>query len=366
MEETKVLQLKITLADTKPTIWRRILLKDNCSFYELHMIIQCAMGWENYHLYEFNINNYRIGEPDSDFDYDNKVIHSKEVKLNAILLESEKESFHYTYDFGDTWNHEITVEKILPSDKIQNHPVCTEGAMNCPPEDCGGIPGFTHFVNVMKDPENSQYEELMEWYGQAYDPEYLSLQDINHALKSLDKYIELEETGLFDDDESFEDSTERFFNEELDFMNLLPDLHVKVVNHSKHPLPEYKTEGSAGMDLQANISEDITLKSLERVLVKTGLHIELPLGAEAQVRPRSGLALKHGITVLNSPGTIDADYRGEIGVILVNLSSDTFVIKDGERIAQLVVAQHERVDWDEVDELGDTDRGEGGFGSTGK
>ena len=140
---------------------------------------------------------------------------------------------------------------------------------------------------------------------------------------------------------------------------------IKVINKSKHALPKYQTALSAGMDLYANISEPITLKSLERRLISTGLFISLPEGYEAQVRPRSGLALKNGITVLNTPGTIDADYRGEIGVILVNLSNEDFVIENGERIAQLIIAKHERAEWLEVAELSETARGEGGFGSTG-
>lgn len=143
-------------------------------------------------------------------------------------------------------------------------------------------------------------------------------------------------------------------------------MKIKIINTSNHPLPEYKTELSAGMDLCANLSESITLKSLERKLIPTGLFIELPAGFEAQVRPRSGMAFKHGLTVLNSPGTIDADYRGEIGVILVNLSTEEFTIQDGERIAQLVVAKHETAEWQEVEMLDETVRGEGGFGSTGK
>ena len=140
---------------------------------------------------------------------------------------------------------------------------------------------------------------------------------------------------------------------------------IKIINKSQHELPNYETITSAGMDLRANISEPITLKSLERTIVKTGLFIELPIGYEAQVRPRSGLAAKKGITVLNSPGTVDADYRGEIGVILVNLSNEDFVIENGERIAQLIIAKHERAEWIEVQELSETSRGEGGFGSTG-
>ena len=140
---------------------------------------------------------------------------------------------------------------------------------------------------------------------------------------------------------------------------------IKIINKSQHSLPSYETIASAGMDLRANIQEPITLKSLERTIVKTGLFIELPIGYEAQVRPRSGLAAKKGITVLNSPGTVDADYRGEIGVILVNSSHEDFVIENGERIAQLIIAKHERAEWIEVHELSETSRGEGGFGSTG-
>jgi dUTP pyrophosphatase len=140
---------------------------------------------------------------------------------------------------------------------------------------------------------------------------------------------------------------------------------IKIINKSNHPLPNYETIASAGMDLRANLSEARLLKPLERSIVGTGLFIELPIGYEAQVRPRSGLAAKKGITVLNAPGTIDADYRGEIGVILVNLSNEDFVIENGERIAQLVIAKHERAEWIQVNELTETSRGEGGFGSTG-
>ena len=140
---------------------------------------------------------------------------------------------------------------------------------------------------------------------------------------------------------------------------------VRIINNSQHPLPSYETLLSAGMDLRASINESITLKPLERAIVKTGLHIELPAGYEAQIRARSGLAAKKGIGLVNAPGTIDADYRGEIGVILVNLSQDEFVVENGERIAQMVIAKHERIEWEEVEELGVTERGSGGFGSTG-
>ncbi len=140
---------------------------------------------------------------------------------------------------------------------------------------------------------------------------------------------------------------------------------VNVINQSKHPLPSYQTIHSAGMDLRANLEAPVTLKPLQRALLPTGLFIELPEGHEAQIRPRSGLAYKHGISIVNSPGTIDADYRGEIKVLLVNLSDQEFVIEDGERIAQMVVAKHERVEWAEAQTLTDTERGAGGYGSTG-
>ena len=142
-------------------------------------------------------------------------------------------------------------------------------------------------------------------------------------------------------------------------------IKIKVINRGHQPLPEYATEQSAGMDLRANIDSPITLRPLERRLIPTGLHIALPVGYEAQVRPRSGLALKKGITVLNSPGTIDADYRGEIMVLLINLSNDDFVINDGERIAQMVIAAHEQGQFETVTELDTTERGEGGYGHTG-
>jgi len=140
---------------------------------------------------------------------------------------------------------------------------------------------------------------------------------------------------------------------------------IQIINKSQHELPNYETIASAGMDLRANLTQSITLNPLERAIVKTGLFIELPIGYEAQVRPRSGLAAKKGVTVLNSPGTIDADYRGEIGVILVNLSNETFTVENGERIAQLIIAKHERAEWISVEVLSETSRGEGGFGSTG-
>ena len=143
-------------------------------------------------------------------------------------------------------------------------------------------------------------------------------------------------------------------------------MKIAIVNRSKHPLPAYATPLSAGMDIRANLDEPVLLKPLQRALIPTGLFLELPAGFEAQIRPRSGLALKKGITVLNTPGTIDADYRGEVGVILVNLSQEDFLVEDGERICQMVIAAHVQATWEEVDELGETERGAGGFGHTGK
>lgn len=146
------------------------------------------------------------------------------------------------------------------------------------------------------------------------------------------------------------------------FMNM----KVKVINRSHHPLPEYATTASAGLDLRANLDSPVTLQPLERKLIPTGLYIALPEGCEAQIRPRSGLALKHGISLLNTPGTIDADYRGEIGVILVNISNEPFEVRDGERIAQMVIARYEQVEWEPAESLDTTERGAGGFGHTGR
>lgn len=142
-------------------------------------------------------------------------------------------------------------------------------------------------------------------------------------------------------------------------------MKIKIINKSSHALPNYETLASTGMDLRANVTEAITLKPMGRAIIPTGLFLELPMGVEAQVRPRSGLAIKKGVTVLNAPGTVDADYRGEVGVILINLSELPFVVENGERIAQLVIAKHERAEWLEVDTLSETTRGSGGFGSTG-
>ncbi len=142
-------------------------------------------------------------------------------------------------------------------------------------------------------------------------------------------------------------------------------MKVRIVSKSKHELPSYSTEASAGMDIRANIDKAVSLKPLERALIPTGLYVELPVGYEAQIRPRSGLALKKGLSVLNTPGTIDADYRGEIGIILINLSNEVVEIEDGERVCQMIIAKHEKVNWEQVNVLVETDRGAGGFGHTG-
>ena len=143
-------------------------------------------------------------------------------------------------------------------------------------------------------------------------------------------------------------------------------MKIRIVNRSKHPVPEYSTEFSAGMDLRANLEKNVLLHPGKRALVPTGLYIELPPGYEAQIRPRSGLAIKNGITVLNTPGTIDSDYRGEVGIILINLSDETFVVKDGERICQMIIARHETIEWEESVNLKESERGKGGFGHTGQ
>jgi dUTP pyrophosphatase len=144
------------------------------------------------------------------------------------------------------------------------------------------------------------------------------------------------------------------------------EMKIKVINKSKHQLPSYSTASSAGMDIRADIDEEIVLKPMERALVKTGLYLEIPIGYEVQIRPRSGLAINKGITILNSPGTIDADYRGEVCIVLINLSNENFVIKDGERICQMIISKHEKAEWVSVDNLLETERGTGGFGHTGK
>lgn len=186
-----VLQLEISLIDSSPKIWRRILVKKNTSFYKLHHIMQIAMGWQNYHLYEFNVDGYRIGEPDLEFDdfqENDKIIASSELTLEQVI-DRTKLKFDYEYDFGDGWQHQILIEKFLPIDKNFNYPTCTEGNLNCPPEDCGGIFGFYNLLEILADKEHSEREEMLEWVGKNYDSESIDLIGINSILHLLDKYI---------------------------------------------------------------------------------------------------------------------------------------------------------------------------------
>ncbi len=367
MKEQAV-QLKIVLKYSKPAIWRRLLVKSSSSLLELHHSIQIAMGWKNCHLYEFKVDNYRIGEPNEEFDdMDSKVIDARNITLAEILPGIKK--FLYEYDFGDGWLHEITVEKTVLLEKNVQYPWCLSGKLNCPPEDCGGIPGFYELLEILKNKKHPEYENTSQWLGKNYDPKEFDQIGINLLLgkmQEMNEEIENDESMFPRENLEWEDwDDEDYDDDDEDYFDMFPELSVRIVNKSKHELPEYESEGSAGMDLRANMEESVILKPLERALIKTGLFIELPFDFEAQIRPRSGLALKHGITVLNSPGTIDADYRGEIGVILVNLSNEAYTINNGDRIAQMVIARHERAEWDEVKNLGKTDRGEGGFGSTG-
>ena len=351
MNTQEIVQLKIELKNTEPLVWRRILVRSEVSFSELHFILQLAMGWENLHLYEFNVGDYQIGFPNEDFDdlgVSSKMIDAREIRLNEIISTGAKKML-YEYDFGDAWSHQITIEKTLPETPGMGYPSCVDGEMNCPPEDCGGVPGYYELWDIMDDKNHPEHQNMLEWYGEEFDPFEFDIEKINFEME------EVEELKQQTDD----------LLEMVAKISFPSFRSIKIVNKSKHPLPTYETETSAGLDLRANLKKEITLKPLERAIVKTGLFIELPVGFEAQVRPRSGLAAKHGITVLNAPGTIDADYRGEIGVILVNLSNENFTIKNGERIAQLVIARHERAQWEEVKKLGKTDRGESGFGSTG-
>lgn len=352
MNGKEIVQLKVALKKTEPLVWRRILVKSDVTFFELHHILQLTMGWENLHLYEFNVGEYHIGLPDEEFGdlgISSKMIDAREIRLHEIVSSGTKK-FSYEYDFGDGWAHEISIEKSLSENPDFLYPYCVAGEMNCPPEGCGGISGYYELWEIMKNKTHPEHENMVEWLGEEYDPFEFDPEDVNFEMEEI---------------EHFKQQTHELVKmvSETVFPFSWP---IKIVNKSKHPLPSYESEASAGMDLRANLEKEITLKPLERSIVKTGLFIELPIGFEAQVRPRSGLAAKHGITVLNSPGTIDADYRGEIGVILVNLSNENFTIKNGERIAQLVITRHERAQWEEVKKLGETKRGEGGFGSTGK
>jgi hypothetical protein len=187
----EIIQLKITLRWTKPPIWRRVLVESKTTFYELHHIIQMAMGWENSHLFEFKVHNYRIGEPNEDFDDFFSISHlvdASTVSLDSVISET-KEKFEYEYDFGDGWNHQILVEKFLSRDNKIKYPVCTAGKLNCPPEDCGGIGGFYGLLDIISNKRHPNYNEMAEWLGGDYDPDYFNIEKINKNLRILDQYL---------------------------------------------------------------------------------------------------------------------------------------------------------------------------------
>jgi Plasmid pRiA4b ORF-3-like protein len=185
-----IIQLKITLQWTKPPIWRRVLVDKKTTFFKLHHIIQISMGWDNYHLYEFNINKNRIGEPNEEFDYydDSKVVDASTVTLDSIINDT-KEKFEYEYDFGDGWRHQIVVEKFLSRDSSTSYPICIDGKLNCPPEDCGGVGGFYQLLDTIEDKKHPEREEMLEWLGGHYEAEHFDKNEINQELATLDKYI---------------------------------------------------------------------------------------------------------------------------------------------------------------------------------
>ncbi len=360
IEEAKAIRLKISLVGSDPLIWRRIVVDSRNTFHDLDIILQIAMGWESIHHYNFKVDNYHITTHDEAFNdigpEDSKSIDAQDLTLHDALLRSGVKNFLYEYDLGDGWIHNIQIESVKELEE-EYYPICLDGEMSCPPEDCGGIPGYYRMLKILDNKLHPEHESMKDWLGRDFDPEFFSTEEVNMLFA-----LHLGEEEKFQDNEFDEYQLEKLAEK----MTFSGTLEMNIVNISPHPLPKYESESSAGMDLRAFIEGKITLKPLERTVVKTGLFIELPHGYEAQIRPRSGLAAKHGITVLNAPGTIDADYRGEIGVILVNLSNEAYTIEDGDRIAQMVISHHCRALWNETDELGSTRRGEGGFGSTGK
>jgi hypothetical protein len=185
-----ILQFKITLLGTKPPIWRRVLVDKSTTFEHLHHIFQLSMGWTNSHLHEFEINGYRIAEPNKDLDeeFGDKSIDASTVTLDSIITDT-KEKFKYTYDFGDSWEHQIVVEKFLPRDTKTKYPICIDGKLNCPPEDCGGIGGFYELLDIINNKRHPEREEMLEWLGGQYDAEYFDKDEINQQLASLDNYI---------------------------------------------------------------------------------------------------------------------------------------------------------------------------------
>ena len=185
-----IIQLKITLQWTKPPIWRRVLVDKKTTFFELHHIIQIAMGWDNYHLYEFTMDNYRIGETSEEFDVfgNEKLVDASTVTIDSIIIDT-KEKFNYEYDFGDGWRHQIVVEKFLPRDSSTSYPICIDGKLNCPPEDCGGVVGFYQLLDTIEDKKHPGHKEVLEWLGGHYEAVHFDKDEVNDELKTLDKYI---------------------------------------------------------------------------------------------------------------------------------------------------------------------------------
>ncbi|MFN4762085.1 plasmid pRiA4b ORF-3 family protein [Gillisia sp. Q332] len=206
MDEMAV-QLKISLKNSKPPIWRRVLVKSSISFYELHYTIQIAMGWGNFHLYEFKIGNYRIGIIDEDFDdplsVSSDVIDATEITLDEVLSKGEVKSFTYEYDFGDGWIHSIVVEKTLPLDRDTYYPVCIKGKLACPPEDCGGLYGYYNLLEIISNKKHPEYEDMLEWMGGRFDPIEFEVEDVNVDLEDIEGIMGGEDEdfdGDFDDD----------------------------------------------------------------------------------------------------------------------------------------------------------------------
>lgn len=206
--EERAVQLKISLKNSKPPIWRRVLVKSSISFYELHYTIQLAMGWGNYHLYEFKIGNYRIGIIDEDFDDPESggsdVIDATEITLDEVLSKGEVKSFTYEYDFGDGWIHSIVVEKTLPLDPATYYPVCIKGKLACPPEDCGGLYGYYNLLEIISDKKHPEYEDMVEWMGGRFDPTEFEIEDVNVNLEDIEAIMgEEDEDDEFDFDDDF-------------------------------------------------------------------------------------------------------------------------------------------------------------------
>ena len=185
--------MKITLQDTSPSIWRRIQVENNTTFFELHHIIQIVFGWKNYHVYEFNIDGHKLGAPD---DYmadvtsnDEGVIDARDITLESLIVQTG-EKFKYEYDFGDSWVHEIEVEKFLPKEPQQKYPSCIDGELACPPEDCGGIPGYYSMLKILADKQHPEYKDTKIWVGRNFIPEYFDMENVNKKLSGLDKYID--------------------------------------------------------------------------------------------------------------------------------------------------------------------------------